>query len=64
MIAKRNRDSGAAEKNTSQTAKFKEAARTLGCDEDEAAFEERLKKIAKATPPKPENKKPRRGARG
>jgi hypothetical protein len=26
-----------------------ENARELGCDEDEAAFEERLRKIAKAT---------------
>jgi hypothetical protein len=30
-----------------QPDKFKEAARKLGADEDEAAFEERLRKIAK-----------------
>jgi hypothetical protein len=33
----------------SQSQKFKDAARATGCDEDEAAFEERLRKIAKAT---------------
>jgi hypothetical protein len=31
---------------------------------DEAAFEERLRKIAKAPPPKPEKKKPRTGGSG
>jgi hypothetical protein len=39
-----------ASTSTSQTAKFKKAARDLGCDEDGAAFDERLKKIAKAKP--------------
>ena len=34
----------------SQSDKFKEAAREHGADEDEARWEERLKKIAKATP--------------
>ena len=29
---------------------FKSVARRLGCDEDKAAFEEKLKKIAKAKP--------------
>jgi len=48
----------------SQSQKFKDAARATGCDEDEAAFEKRLKKIAKAKPPAPDKKKPRRGARG
>jgi hypothetical protein len=47
-----------------QSQKFKEAARELGCDEDEAAFEKRLEKIAKAPPPKPEKKKPRTGGSG
>lgn len=32
----------------SQTDKFKEAAREHGADEDEARWEERLKKVAKA----------------
>jgi len=35
-----------------QKDKFIDKARELGCDEDEAAFEKRLGKIAKATPPK------------
>ncbi len=39
-------------KAESQLEKFKEAARELECDEDEAAFEEKLKRIAKADPPK------------
>jgi hypothetical protein len=47
-----------------QSEKFKKASRELGCDEDEAAFEERLRKIAKAPPPKPEKKKPRTGGAG
>jgi hypothetical protein len=41
----------------SQVERFKEAARMLGCDEDEAAFEARLKKIAAAPPAKPIEKK-------
>ena len=42
----------------SQADKFSGLARELECDDDEAAFDERLKKLAKApqkpTPPKPE----------
>lgn len=47
----------------SQADKFRDLARELGCDEDEAAFDERLKRIAKsplqhrpkpAVPKKPE----------
>ncbi len=30
-----------------QSDKFKEAARQLGCDEDEARWDERLRKVAK-----------------
>jgi hypothetical protein len=33
---------------------FKEAARELEADEDEKRWEERLKKVAKAKPEKPE----------
>lgn len=33
-----------------QSDKFKEAARELECDEDEARWEERLKKLAKVKP--------------
>lgn len=29
-----------------QSERFKEAARELGCDEDEAAFDAKLKKVA------------------
>ena len=38
----------------SQGEKFKEAARDLQADEDEARWEERLRKIAKAKPDKAE----------
>lgn len=38
----------------SQSDKFKEAARELDCDEDEARWDERLKKVAKGKPEKPE----------
>lgn len=34
----------------SQTEKFKELARELGADEDEARWDERLKKVAKGKP--------------
>lgn len=40
-----------------QSRRFIEKARELGCDEDESAFEKRLRKIAKATPPKVEGSK-------
>ena len=36
----------------SQSEYFIEAARDAGCNEDEAAFDEALKRIAKAKPPK------------
>lgn len=32
-----------------QSAKFIKAARDLGCDEDEAAFDEKLRKVAGST---------------
>jgi hypothetical protein len=40
------------QEGTNQAQKFKDLARELECDEDEAAFDERLKKLAKAPPPK------------
>lgn len=44
-----------AESQASQSDKFKEAARELGCDEDEARWDERLRKVARQ---KPEPEKP------
>lgn len=41
----------------SQSEKFAEAARAVECDEDERAWEARLRKVAKAQP-KAETKKP------
>jgi hypothetical protein len=42
---------------SSQLARFKEAARAIGCDESEAAFDENLRKIASQQPkPKPNTK--------
>ena len=38
------------EPKKSQTDKFKDAAREAECDEDEARWDERLKKVAKAKP--------------
>lgn len=35
----------------SQSDKFKDAARELGCDEDEARWDERLRKIARQKVP-------------
>lgn len=37
-----------------QIDRFKEAARELGCDEDEARFDEKLGKLVKHRPKKPE----------
>ena len=37
-----------------QLDKFKELARDLGADEDEARWDDRLRKLAKAKPEKPE----------
>lgn len=37
----------------SQSERFKEAARELGCDEDPAHFEEKLKKVAAQKPKEP-----------
>ena len=42
----------------SQLDKFKEAARELETNEDEAAFDRALKKVAKSAPAKTEPKKP------
>lgn len=36
----------------SQADKFRDLARKLECNEDEARFEDQVRKIAKATPPK------------
>jgi hypothetical protein len=36
-----------------QAEKFADLARELDCDDDDAAFDERLKKLAKAAPPAP-----------
>ena len=36
----------------SQSDRFAEAARQLECDDDEAKFNAKLKKVAKATKPK------------
>lgn len=40
--------------NPTQTEKFKDLARELECDEDEARWDERLKKVAKGKSEKPE----------
>ena len=37
-----------------QSDKFRAAARRIGCDEDEARWTERLKKVVRAKPSKPE----------
>jgi hypothetical protein len=42
---------------------FINKARELGCDESEAAFEERLRKIAKPAPPKPQNTTPKKSSK-
>lgn len=45
-------------KDSAQVDRFKELARELGCDEDEAKFEDALKHLAESKPlPKHEPKK-------
>jgi len=39
-----------------QIDKFRELARELGADEDEKAFEDKVKKVAGSEPPKPKQK--------
>lgn len=41
----------------SQIERFREAAREHGCDEDEAAFDEKLKRIARQKPKPPDKAK-------
>lgn len=48
------------EKPKPQAEKFRDLARELECDEDEAAFEDKVRKVAKP-PPKGENDEPSRG---
>lgn len=40
--------------NNSQVERFKKIARMIECDEDEKHWDERLKKVAKGKPEKPE----------
>lgn len=42
--------------NQKQLDRFREAARALECDDDEAHFDAKLKKVVKA--PKPKDEKP------
>ncbi len=44
-------------KKISQSEKHVEVARELGCDEDEFTFDEIVKKVAKAPPPRQETEK-------
>lgn len=41
-------------KDETQVDKFRAAARLIGCDEDETRWTERLKKVVKVKPSKPE----------
>jgi hypothetical protein len=57
MMPKKSRDVISA---NDQHRRFVETARELGCDEDEAAFDEKLKRIATAKPePSRKKSKPR-----
>jgi hypothetical protein len=44
----------------SQIEKFQQKARELGCDDDEAAFREKLKQLTSAPPPASVEKRKRR----
>ncbi len=45
-------------KEKHQLDKFKEAARALECDDDEARFDERMKKLVKHKPAEKPSEKP------
>ena len=45
----------AERKSESQLDEFKRTARELECDEDEARWDQQLKKIAKGKPEKPDD---------
>ena len=47
-------------KDEAQYVRFKEAARALGCDEDGAAFDEKLKAIARHQPKGAPKREPKR----
>ena len=49
-------DQKSRDKEPTQLDRFREAARALGCDEDEAAFDEKLKGIAAPKPKAPEKR--------
>lgn len=49
--------SSISDKAKDQVDKFREAARELETDDDEARFDERLKRIAKPPPPKNDDSK-------
>jgi hypothetical protein len=43
-----------------QVQKFREAAREAECDQDEGHFDDALKRVAKAPPPKDEKPAPKK----
>jgi hypothetical protein len=51
-VTRQPEDSLPNPKSQSQLEKFREAAREHGCDEDEDAFEEKLREIAQKQPEK------------
>jgi hypothetical protein len=57
------RESKPKQDNPEQSRRFIETARALECDEDEAAFDEKLKRIAQVKP-KPKNQAGSGGASG
>jgi hypothetical protein len=50
-MAKRRANNDATDTKMNQSERFIEAARKAGCSEDEAVFDENLKKIARHKPP-------------
>jgi hypothetical protein len=50
-------DGNHTSRQSEQAERFAKAARELGCDNDEKAFEKRLKEVATSPPPKPNKAK-------
>jgi hypothetical protein len=47
-----------AKSQKNQSEKFKQAARELGCDENEEAVDELMKRVARKAPPRKPDKPP------
>lgn len=65
-MAKKAKDGnsvGTANNVSPQSERFKKAARELGCDENEEAVDELMKRVASSPPPRKDEKTPKKEKR-